>query len=112
MSEERTGAIEAFINALPDPQGARAFWERLQAVRKLDYDRAPLLCSRLLTVAAYSPFLAEGLLRHPEQIDWLRRETESGFDRVKTTEQLSDELARFLMRTFETDQRLCLAQFK
>src|SRR5690349_966190 len=112
MSEERTGASVTFINALPDPQGARAFWERLQAVRQLDYDREPLVASRLLTVAAYSPFLAEDLLRHPEQIDWLRRETESGFDRVKTTEELSDELARFLMRTFETDQRLCLAQFK
>ncbi|MFL6214907.1 MAG: hypothetical protein ACJ74J_13565 [Blastocatellia bacterium] len=112
MSEERTGAIEAFINALPDPQGASAFWERLQAVRNLDYNREPLLASRLLTIAAYSPFLAENLLRHPEEIDWLRRETESGFDRVKTAEQLSDELARFLMRTFETDHRLCLAQFK
>ncbi|HKP13853.1 MAG TPA: hypothetical protein VJZ91_17155, partial [Blastocatellia bacterium] len=112
MSDERTSRIEAFVNALPDPQGARAFWERLRAVRRLDYDSEPVLASRLLTVAAYSPFLAEDLLRHPEQIDWLRRETESGFDRVKTTEQLSDELARFLMRTFETDQRLCLARFK
>src|SRR5205085_3093452 len=45
-------------------------------------------------------------------IEWLRRETEGGFDRVKTTEQLSDELARFLMRTFEADPRTCLARFK
>jgi [glutamine synthetase] adenylyltransferase / [glutamine synthetase]-adenylyl-L-tyrosine phosphorylase len=112
MSDDRTGDIAAFINALPDPQGARAFWQRLQAVRKLDYNRESLLASRLLTIAAYSPFLAEDLLRHPEQVEWLRRETESGFDRVKTTEQLSDELARFLMRTFESDQRTCLARFK
>src|ERR1044071_2850409 len=112
MAEDRTGDIEAFINALPDPQGARAFWERLRAVRKVDYNRESLLASRLLTIAAYSPFLAEDLLRHPEQIEWLRRETGSGFDRVKTTEQLSDELARFLMRTFESDQRTCLARFK
>jgi glutamate-ammonia-ligase adenylyltransferase len=112
MSEERASRVEAFINALADPQGARAFWARLQAVRNLDYEREPLVAARLLTVAAYSPFLAEDLLRHPEEIDWLRRETERGFDRVKTTEQLSDELARYLMRTFETDHRLCLAQFK
>src|SRR4051794_14715592 len=112
MSDDRTSAIETFINALPDPQGARAFWERLQAVRKLDYNRESLPASRLLTIAAYSPFLAETLLRHPEHIEWLRRETESGFDRVKTREQLSDELARFLMRTFESDQRTCLARFK
>ncbi|HJQ25659.1 MAG TPA: hypothetical protein VKA60_17185 [Blastocatellia bacterium] len=112
MSDERAAAIEAFISALPDPQGARAFWERLQAVRKLDYQRDSLLASRLLTIAAYSPFLAEDLLRHPEHIEWLRRETESGFDRVKTREQLSDELARFLMRTLDTDGRGMLARFK
>lgn len=112
MAEDRTSAILAFINALPDPQGALAFWERLRAVREIDYTRQSLLASRLLMIAAYSPFLAENLLRHPEQIDWLRHETESGFDRVKTREQLSDELARFLMRTFDTDQRTALARFK
>jgi [glutamine synthetase] adenylyltransferase / [glutamine synthetase]-adenylyl-L-tyrosine phosphorylase len=112
MADDRNSAILAFINALPDPQGARAFWERLRAVREIDYTRQTLLASRLLTIAAYSPFLAENLLRHPEQIDWLRHETESGFDRVKTREQLSDELARFLMRTFDTDQRTALARFK
>jgi [glutamine synthetase] adenylyltransferase / [glutamine synthetase]-adenylyl-L-tyrosine phosphorylase len=112
MADDRTSAIAAFVNALPDPPGALAFWERLQAVREIDYTSQSLLASRLLMIAAYSPFLAESLLRHPEQIDWLRRETESGFDRVKTREQLSDELARFLMRTFDTDQRAALARFK
>jgi [glutamine synthetase] adenylyltransferase / [glutamine synthetase]-adenylyl-L-tyrosine phosphorylase len=112
MADDPTGAIEAFISALPDPQGARAFWERLQAVRKLDYTRDALLASRLLTLAAYSPFLAEDLLRHPEHIEWLRRETESGFDRVKSREPLWDELARFLMRAFDSDERIGLARFK
>src|ERR1051325_8479823 len=112
MSDGRASPIEAFVQTLPDPPGARAFWERLQAIRKLDDLREPLLASRLLTVAAYSPFLAEEVLRHPEHIEWLRRETASGFDRVKTREQLSDELARFLMRTFDTDQRTALARFK
>ena len=112
MADDPTGAIEAFISALPDPQGARAFWERLQAVRKLDYNRDSLLASRLLTLAAYSPFLAEDLLRHPEHIEWLRREAESGFDRVKTREPLGDELARFLMRAFDSDERMRLARFK
>src|ERR1700754_290720 len=112
MIDDQSSPLDAFIHALPDPQGARAFWERLQAVRKIDYKHESLLISRLLTIAAYSPFLAETVLRHPEHIEWLRRETESGFDRVKTREQLSDELARFLMRTFETDQRTVLARFK
>jgi [glutamine synthetase] adenylyltransferase / [glutamine synthetase]-adenylyl-L-tyrosine phosphorylase len=112
MSDERAAAIEAFISALPDPQGARAFWQRLQAVRKVDYHHDSLLASRLLTIAAYSPFLAEELLRHTEHIEWLRRETESGFDRVKAREQLSDELARFLMRALDGDERIGLARFK
>src|ERR1044071_4637979 len=112
MADDPIRAIEAFISTLPDPQGAQAFWERLQSLRKIDYQQDPLLVSRLLTIAAYSPFLAEEGLRHPEHIEWLRRETASGFDRVKTREQLSDELARFLMRTFDTDQRTALARFK
>src|SRR5581483_579813 len=40
------------------------------------------------------------------------REAASGFDRVKTRELLSDELARFLMRAFDSDERIGLARFK
>ena len=112
MSDERTSAIEAFICALPDPQGARAFWERLEQVRRVDPIGDALLLSRLLTIAAYSPFLAEILLRHPEHIDWLRRETERDFDRVKPAEQLSEELARFVTRIIDADPRTRLARFK
>src|SRR3954465_7042250 len=103
MSDEPVSAIEAFIRALPDPQGAQSFWERLQSIRLIDATRDALLLSRLLTIAAYSPFLAEIILRHPEHIDWLRRETERDFDRVKTTEQLSEELARFCSRIIDAD---------
>ena len=78
----------------------------------MDYNRDSLLASRLLTLAAYSPFLAEDLLRHPEHIEWLRREAASGFDRVKTREPLWDELARFLMRAYDSDERIGLARFK
>src|ERR1044071_10031219 len=112
MSGERPDAIETVIRALPDPQGARAFWERLQAARPLDYERDPRLASRLLTLAAYSPFLAETLLRYPEHIDWLRRETGHDFDRVKTTEQLSEDLARLVTRMMDADPRAQLTRFK
>jgi len=101
-------AIEAFIHTLPDPQGARSFFERLQ----VDLSRDALLLSRLLTIAAYSPFLAETLLRHPEHIDWLRHETERDFDHVKTTEQLSEELARFVTRMMDADHPTRLGRFK
>jgi glutamate-ammonia-ligase adenylyltransferase len=108
MSDEPVSAIKAFIRALPDPQGAQSFWERLESIRPVDPDRDALLLSRLLTIAAYSPFLAEILLRHPEHIDWLRREA----DRVKTTEQLSEELARFVTGVIDADDRTRLARFK
>ncbi len=105
-------AIEAFIRKLPDPQGARSFFERLQQIRPVDMSRDALLLSRLLAIAAYSPFLAENLLRHPEHIEWLRHETERDFDRVKTTEQLSEELARFVTRMMDADHHSHLGRFK
>lgn len=112
MSDERASAIESFIGALPDPQGARSFRERLEQVRRVDPLRDALLLSRLLTIASYSPFLAEIILRHPEHIDWLRRETERDFDLVKPAEQLSDELARFVTRSIDADPRAGLSRFK
>lgn len=105
-------AIEAVIGTLPDPQGARSFFERLRQIRPFDPSRNRILLSRLLAIAAYSPFLAENLLRRPEQIDWLRDETERDFDRVKTTERLSEELARFVTRMMDADHPTRLARFK
>src|SRR5687767_3991607 len=98
--------INAFIDTLPDPEGARVFMNRLedlgQTISK-DFERNPLLLSRMLTLAGHSPFLAETLLRHPEHIAWLDAETRTGFDRVKSTEQLSEELARFVTRIIDAD---------
>ena len=111
MSENKPSDIEAFIGVLPDPEAARTFLLRLEQI-------APptrpddLLLSRLLTIAAYSPFLAETILRHPEYISWLKRETEAEFGRVKSAEQLSEELARFITRSIDADERTRLARFK
>ena len=66
----------------------------------------------MLTIAAYSPFLAETILRHPDYISWLKRETEAEFGRVKSAEQLSEELARFITRSIDADERTRLARFK
>src|SRR5215470_10933794 len=99
MSGKQLSDIEAFIRALPDPEGARTFLTRLESLhpaRASVFKRNPILLSRLLTLAAYSPFLSETMLSFPEYIDWLKRETERDFDRVKSTEQLSDELGRFV----------------
>src|SRR5215216_2322669 len=112
MSDELPRDIESFIRKLPDPAGARSFLERLAGVRPVDFNRSQLLLSRLLTIAAYSPFLGETLLRHPEYIDWLQRESEHGLDRGKTAEQLLEDLARFVTRMIEGDVTTGLARFK
>jgi glutamine synthetase adenylyltransferase len=111
MSEHKPSDIEAFIRMLPDPEAARTFLLRLETVAPLTRPD-DLLLSRLLTIAAYSPFLAETVLRHPEYISWLKRETEAEFGRVKSAEQMSEELARFITRSIDADERTRLARFK
>jgi glutamate-ammonia-ligase adenylyltransferase len=105
--------LEKFIDTLPDPPAVRAFLKRLEAATTTFQSQlnTPLLY-RILTLAGYSPFLAESLLRHPEYITWLRTETEHRFDRVKSTEQLSEELARFVTRTIDVADPTRLARFK
>ena len=71
-----------------------------------------LLLSRILTIAAYSSFLAENLLRHPEDIDWFKLETERGIGQGKTAEQLSQDLSRFVTRLYDADARTLLVRFK
>ncbi len=115
MSEKYRSEIEPFILSLPDPQAARVFLERLedahpQYAAKCKGDS--LLLSRLLTIAAYSPFLAENLLRHPDNIDWFNLETQRGIGQGKTTEQLSQDLSRFATRLYDADARTLLVRFK
>jgi glutamate-ammonia-ligase adenylyltransferase len=110
-----TRDIEAFIPTLPDAAGARTFLARLRGLNpppSIDFDRDQHLLARLLTIAAYSPYLGETILRHPEHIAWLDREAARGLDRVKSTEQLSEEMARFVTGAIERDLRAKLARFK
>ncbi|HTG17854.1 MAG TPA: hypothetical protein VK747_21580, partial [Blastocatellia bacterium] len=110
-----TRDIEAFIPALPDAAGARTFLARLRGLSpppSIDFDRDQQLLARLLTIAAYSPYLGETILRHPEHIAWLDREAARGLDRVKSKEQLSEEMARFVTGAIERDLRAKLARFK
>jgi [glutamine synthetase] adenylyltransferase / [glutamine synthetase]-adenylyl-L-tyrosine phosphorylase len=107
--------IEPFILSLPDPQAARIFLQRLESQHPqsaASIKRDSLLLSRLLTIAAFSPFLGENLLRHPDDIDWFRRETERGLGQGKTTEQLSEDLSRFTTRLYDADARTLLVRFK
>ncbi|HSB09826.1 MAG TPA: hypothetical protein VLM38_10110 [Blastocatellia bacterium] len=112
MPGNETGNLDAFINTLPDPQAAHAFLKRLEGSSSFLLEKNTQLLYHVLTLAGYSPFLAETLLRHPEHIGWLKGETEHNFDRVKSTEQLSEELARFVTRMIEADDPTRLVRFK
>jgi glutamine synthetase adenylyltransferase len=115
MHRSEPDDIDNFISTLPDPASARAFLSRLRApdsASPIDLDHDHLTLSHLLTLAGNSPFLAETLLRHPENIAWLKAETERNFDRIKSREQLSEELARFITRTMDVDEATRLAMFK
>src|SRR4249920_2898760 len=115
MPEKQSESIEVFIDTLPDPAGARVFMNRLESLDPAlsnDCKNDPLLLSRMLTLAGNSPFLAETLLRHPENIGWLKAETGRGFDRLKSTEQLSEELARFVTRMIDANDSTRLGRFK
>ncbi len=111
MRGDERNDLEAFIDTLPDPVSARIFLDRLEALPPaIDLDS--LLVSRLLTLAAYSPFLADTILRNPEHIAWLDRETGQAIGRGKTAEQLAEDLARFSARLVGADERTRLARFK
>jgi glutamate-ammonia-ligase adenylyltransferase len=71
-----------------------------------------MLLARVLTLASYSPFLGETLLARPEHIDWLEREGEAAFSHVKTTEQMSEDLARMVTRMMDEDTSTRLSRFK
>jgi glutamate-ammonia-ligase adenylyltransferase len=114
MSYE-TADIESFISTLPDVRGARTFRARAEKLPELvraELGRNHLLMSRLLTLASYSPFLGETMLRHPEYIIWLKQETERDLTRIKSVEQLSEEMARFVARAGDADTKTQLSRFK
>ncbi|HMG34275.1 MAG TPA: hypothetical protein VKM94_10085 [Blastocatellia bacterium] len=105
--------VTAFVESLPDPEGARAFLRRIQQNEIFDHLRSqPLLLSRVLTIASYSPMLGETILRHPEYVLWLQREAGRDLPLLKSTERLSQDLARFVIGTISTDRRTSLVRFK
>ncbi len=113
MNQPHSGDIKAFIATLPDARAAQVFLERLAVLhpeRASLYRADTILLTRLVTVAAYSPFLAETLLRHPDYLDWLRREAD--LNRSKSVEELSQNLARFTASLSQDDVSAQLARFK
>ena len=105
--------IEALLRELPDPEGARLFYERVtagdaRAARALGRDEG--LLADALALAAWSPLLATTLEQQPEYLAWLARERVSA--RVRTAEELGESLARFALTHTQDSAQVLLARFR
>ncbi len=108
-----SGLSEDFIASLPSPEGARAFVERLWAAHPVAvnrYRKNPSLLAHLLVLATHSPFLGETLLNRQDYVEWLDREKD--LERIKSKEELFEDLARFAAVHSEMSEQTVLAHFK
>jgi glutamate-ammonia-ligase adenylyltransferase len=105
--------IEALVRDLPEPEGARLFYERMTAggarpARAFERDEG--LLADALALAAWSPLLATTLERNPDYLGWLARERVD--PRVRTTEELAESLARFTLTHSQLAPQVTLARFR
>jgi glutamate-ammonia-ligase adenylyltransferase len=105
--------IEALARELPDPEGARLFYERMTVEHPASqraFARDAGLLADSLALAAWSPLLASTLEQNPDYLAWLARERAS--TRVRTTEELRESLARFALTHSQLEPRSMLARFR
>ncbi|HST53058.1 MAG TPA: hypothetical protein VLJ61_13690 [Pyrinomonadaceae bacterium] len=98
---------------MPDPEGARRFYERVRAEHPASaraFERDEGLLSDALALAAWSPLLATTLEQNPEHLAWLARERTAA--RVRETEELGESLARFALTHTQSGAREMLAAFR
>jgi glutamate-ammonia-ligase adenylyltransferase len=102
-------SLEAFLEFLPDEPAARTYAERLERDHpELAARLRPETLSRLLVLAANSPWLAETLLRLPEFILWLENES---LDETKTPEGIREDLAKYIPNAGTDDPAIFLSRF-
>ncbi|MET0621501.1 MAG: hypothetical protein ABW250_00840 [Pyrinomonadaceae bacterium] len=105
--------IESLIRELPDPEGARHFYERATAAHARAaraFERDEGLLADALTLAAWSPLLATTLEQNPELLSWLARERADA--RVRATEESRESLARFALTHTQVNAQVQLARFR
>ncbi|HYH86008.1 MAG TPA: hypothetical protein VEX60_11190 [Pyrinomonadaceae bacterium] len=105
--------LNALVRELPDPEGARLFFERVttehpRAARAFERDEG--LLSDALALAAWSPLLATTIEQNPEYLAWLARE--KVLTRVRETEELGEHLARFALTHTRDGAQATLARFR
>jgi glutamate-ammonia-ligase adenylyltransferase len=105
---------ESLIRELPDPEGARLFYERVttaNARASRAFERDGGLLADALALAAWSPLLATTLEQHTDYLAWLARERVASA-RVRETEELGESLARFALTHTQVGARELLALFR
>lgn len=105
---------ESLIRELPDPEGARLFYERVTASgarASRAFERDEGLLADALALAAWSPLLATTLEQHADYLAWLARERVASA-RVRETEELGESLARFALTHTQVGARALLALFR
>ncbi len=105
--------LESLVRDLPDPEGARHFYEHVTAEHPRAarvFERDAGLLSDALALAAWSPLLGTTLAQNPEYLNWLARER--GLTRVRTTEELGESLARFALTHTQDEAQVVLARFR
>ncbi|HEV7893597.1 MAG TPA: hypothetical protein VGP08_23485 [Pyrinomonadaceae bacterium] len=105
---------ESLIRELPDPEGARLFYERVtssNARASRAFERDGGLLADALALAAWSPLLATTLEQHSDYLAWLARERVASA-RVRETEELGESLARFELTHTQVGARALLALFR
>lgn len=105
--------LESLIKDLPDAGGARRFYEQLEEkfpaeARKLEKKQG--LLSDILTLGAFSPFLAATLLQNPKYISWLNRQRVSA--KVRGKDEILESLARFALTNSQLEPNILLARFR
>ena len=108
-----TDKIETLARDLPDPAGARLFYEQLAAEHQRIAERLARdegLLADVLALAAWSPLLATTLAQSPEYIAWLARERAD--THVRTVEELHEALARFALTHTQLAPHVLFARFR
>jgi len=101
------------IHDLPDQNGPRLFLERLAKDQPRAHQtllKQPALLADVLALAAWSPLLATTLEQNPEYLSWLSRERTD--PRVRTRDELKEELARFALMNSSLNPQVLLARFR
>ncbi len=114
MPERIATRISLLVETAPDPAEARVFLGRLERETPAAFERivsSPAALRYAVTTFAYSHFLGEEILRHPE---WLLQVASAGdLHRVLSAEEIADRLRQFLGPEVDTPpSSLAWARFR